>query len=529
MQKDSLVKGTAALSVGMLIAKVFGLIYRLILPNMIGTKAMGLYGMAYSVYTILLTVSMAGIPVAISKLISNEIAVNNYKNALKVFKTAFIAISLTGLIFSIILFFGASFFAERITGDSRAYLSLRAVAPAILLVSLMSSIRGYFQGLRKMTYTAVSQLLEQLFRVFGIILFAFLLLPYGETYAAAGAAFGNVLGAFVGLLYLSWNYFNIEFPKTDQLVPNFGSNLEIIKQIFYLSFPIIIGNLIMPIMNLIDATVVVNRLIYSGFSQDQATTMFAHLTQYANPLIMFPGTLGMALAMSLVPVVSENYTQGDVDKLNFIANLSLRLSIIIGVPSFIGLLFLAGPIVTLIFPNDPEASIPLRYLSPVVVFLIIKFATTGILQGLEKTMVPVRNLFKGAIFKFIITFLLTSLPVLNIRGAAIGTLVSYIVATAFNLKDVRKYIHFGFSVNKDIIKPLIASIIMGCISYFTYEFLIQFIGTRFSTLMAVIIGVITYSILMLSLKVVTTSEIEFIPKVGPKIVRLLNKFNYFKT
>ncbi len=537
MKKDSLLKGTAVLGAALIIAKIIGLVYRLILPNLVGTQVMGLYGMAYSVYTVLLTLSMAGIPVAISKLISGYIALNDYNGAKRVFKIAFIAITITGLVFSIILFFGAEFIADNVTGDSRAYLSLQAVAPAIFVVAIMSSFRGYFQGLQQMSKTAMSQVLEQLLRVAGIIIFAYILLPFGAEFAAAGAAFGNVIGSFTGLCYLAVCYFktpvkwaapqesfnngiarletNIEKLENDE------KSLSILKKILYLSFPIIIGNLIMPLMNLIDATVVVNRLTGVGFGQHEATAMFAHLTQYANPLIMFPGTLGMALSMSLVPAISESIAQNNTGQAERRAKLALRFAILIGLPSTVGMFILSGQIIDLIFPRDPEAAVVLRYLSPAVIFLILKFATTGILQGLGKTMLPVKNLFIGALLKLIMTYFLTSIPEINVKGAALGTVLAHLLATFLNYIDTKKYLDIKMRLMPDLVKPLLSTLgmVIGVLSGFW--FLNNHMSQNIATVITIGIGILVYTILVLGLKVVQKDEVNAIPRYGDKIVKLL--------
>lgn len=525
MKKDSLIKGTAVLGSALIIAKFIGLVYRLILPNMVGTQVMGLYGMAYSVYTVLLTLSMAGIPVAISKLISGYMAVNDYNGAKRVFKIAFMSITTTGLFFSFILFVGADYIATNITGDSRAYLSLKAVAPAIFVVAIMSSFRGYFQGLQQMSKTAMSQVLEQLLRVTGIILFAYLLLPMGVEFAAAGAAFGNVLGSFTGLCYLFLYYFKTPLQETGNItrVENEENAFNIVKKIFYLSFPIIIGNLIMPLMNLIDATVVVNRLTGAGISQYEATAMFAHLTQYANPLIMFPGTLGMALSMSLVPAISESIAQNYTEQAENRGKLAIRFAILIGLPSTIGIFILSGPIIDLIFPRDPQAAVVLRYLSPAIIFLIMKFATTGILQGMGKTMIPVKNLFIGALLKLIITFFLTSIPEINVKGAAIGTVLAHLLATGLNYKDAKKYLNFKILLVPDVIKPIVSSLGMSAAVILVFWFINMNISQNVATVISIGIGVIIYLALLVGLKVVEKSEIYMIPKYGPGFVKFLEK------
>ncbi|ACB83608.1 polysaccharide biosynthesis protein [Natranaerobius thermophilus] len=520
MEKDSLAKGTIVLGSGMVIAKIFGLVYRLILPNIIGTEAMGLYGMAYAVYTVLLTLSMAGIPVAISKIISNELSQGHYVAANDTFKVALLLLLTTGLIFTTVLYFGSTIIAHAITGDHRAELSLKAVSPAIILVSVMSALRGYFQGHLVMTYTAVSQLLEQFVRVFGILFFAYLLIPYGKIYSAAGAVFGNVVGALTGLGYLIWQYFNSKDIVKRQ-INNSSISISRIQQtaiqIMVLAFPIIIGNMIMPIMNLIDASLVVNRLMEIGFTQGEATSKFAYLTQYAAPLTMFPGTMGMALSMSLVPGISETVTKQNYDQLKGRVRLAIRFSLLIGFPSFFGLFVLATPIILLIFPNDPEAATPLRYLSPSVIFLLLKFATTGVLQGLNKPMIPVKNLIIGTFLKAILTYWLTAVPYLNVNGAAIGTLISYAVSSMFNLFYIIKITGIKISLVQDILKPAILSLFMGIIAFSTQILTLDLIGIRLAALLAIMAGALFYILLGISFKVIKKNEIQLIPKLGPKI------------
>lgn len=527
MQKESMLKGTAVLGTALIFAKFLGLIYRLILPNLVGSQVMGLYGMSYSVYAVLLTLSMAGIPIALSKLISSYTAVNDYEGAKRVFKIAFISINATGLMFTLALFLGANYIAENITGDPRASMSLQAVAPAIFVVSLMSSFRGYFQGLQQMTKTAVSQVLEQLLRVFGIIVFAYLFIPRGEEFAAAGASFGNVIGASLGLLYLLFCYM-----KTPIVVENKESfisyqekekSLDVIKKIFYLSFPIIIGNLIMPLMNLIDATVVVNRLTGAGFTQHEATAKFAYLTQYATPLIKFPGTLGMALAMSLVPAISESVSKNEILQAKRRARLAFRFALIVGFPSFFGMYLMAGPIIDLIFPTAPEASTVLKYLSPAILFIIMKFATTGILQGLGKTMIPVKNLFIGATLKLIITYILTSIPGINIMGAAIGTVLAQVLAMALNLVKVRNYLGAEVLMGSDVFRPFISSIIMAVGVLFSFKGLEVIVSQNIATIISIALGVFLYVVLLIGLKVIGKEELYMVPRYGPLIVRFLEK------
>ncbi len=196
---DSFLKGTLILTASGMFVKLIGALNWILLSRVLGGEGIGLYQMAFPIYLLALSISTAGIPVAISIVTAEKIAYKDYAGAHKVFKIVFIVLSITGFIFSLVMYFGAGWLVEyQIIRDSRAYWSLVALAPAVFIVSMLASFRGYLQGYRMMTPTAVSQIVEQLVRVMTMLLFASMLLPYGMNFAAAGASFGTFPGALAG-------------------------------------------------------------------------------------------------------------------------------------------------------------------------------------------------------------------------------------------------------------------------------------------------------------------------------------------
>ena len=208
MGRDKFLKGAFILTVAGILVKIIGSANRIFLSRLLGGEGIGLYQMAYPIYLLALSISSAGIPVAISIIVAERLALGDYRGANRVFKISLALMSFTGLCFAGLLFFGAEFLVEsQIVRDPRAYYSIIALAPAVFFATMLSSYRGYFQGFQVMTPTASSQISEQFVRVLTMISFAYLLLPLGIEYSAAGASFGAAPGAFCGLLVLLFCYY----------------------------------------------------------------------------------------------------------------------------------------------------------------------------------------------------------------------------------------------------------------------------------------------------------------------------------
>ena len=398
-----------------------GAFFRIALAALIGDEGVGLFQMAYPIYATLLAVSTAGIPIAISKLVAENLARRNYRGAYRIFRIALFLLAVSGLAISAVLYFGAGFFVRTVTQDSRAYLPLVSISPAIFLVTVMSAYRGFFQGQQQMMPTALSQIAEQIGRVAIALLLVAALLPRGLEFAAAGASFGAAAGAFFGLLLLMliWlkqkGKFMADLER--QRMQDGQPFKNIVFSIFALSIPITLGSLVMPLITIVDLAVVPHRLHAAGFDTGRSTALYGQLTGMASPIVHIPTIITVALAISLVPAISEALALGKTRLVQERSYLATRMTLLLSLPSALGLYLLAEPITVLLFKNA-EAGAVLAAMSLGVVFLTLYQTTSGILQGLGRTMDPVVSLFWGALVKTILTWWLTSLPALHIRGAA---------------------------------------------------------------------------------------------------------------
>ncbi|MGI6096770.1 MAG: putative polysaccharide biosynthesis protein [Dethiobacteria bacterium] len=538
MSKGSFVQGTFILTFAGFCSRFIGAFFRIILASIIGDEGIGLFQMAYPIYSTLLAISTAGIPIAISKMVSERLTYGDYRGAYRVFRLSFALLTFSGLLLSLTLYKGAAFFANHILEQPRAYYPLLAISPAIFLVTVMSSLRGFFQGQQLMTPTALSQICEQLGRVIFAIILVVILLPRGLEFAAAGATFGAAAGAFFGLLVLIYLYlrhrgkFHIAMRRQSGYQPE--SSLRLLQQIVLFSVPITLGSLVMPLVNLADMVVVV-RLQDIGFSPEKASALYGQLTGMANSLIHFPTVVTMALSVSLVPAISEAFALHNRRLIVGRTDLAMRLTMYVGLPSAAGLLILARPITIFLFDNA-GASYPLAVLSVGVIFLSLYFTTAGILQGMGKTILPTKNMFYGVAVKFALTWFLTGIPALNIGGAAAATVCGFFVASFLNIREMGMLTGWRMDVVNAIIKPLLAVIIMvvavlafsqGSI-LFAAGYLSERALNALVTIIAVVGGAAVYGIALLLSGAISEEDLATIPRLGRLLAAILDKFNLLR-
>lgn len=529
MSRKTFLQGAIILGVAGVIVKILGAFFRIPLANMIGDEGMGYYQTAYPIYVFLLVLSTAGIPTAISKIVSEKNAVGNRYGAHRVFKISFILMFAIGIVTSSILFFGAKYIVE-ILKNPGAYYSMIAIAPALLFTPIMAAYRGYFQGLQDMKPTAVSQIVEQFIRVAVGFSLAFVFISEGLEVAAAGASFGAAAGAVGGSVLLIWIYLGRRKSINEELKHSSHTSIEsasqILKRVFIIAIPITIGAAIMPIMNMVDVAIVMRRLQAVGFTPEAANSLYGQLTGMAGPIINFPQVLSMGIAMSLVPVISDAYERKDYSFLRLNVESGVRISMLIGLPCAFGLITLSEPIMLLLYPMQKASAVSaaasLSILAFGIIFLSLVQTLTGILQGLGKPSIPVVNLFIGGIFKIAATYILTGMPSINIKGAAFGTLIAYTIATVLNLNAVKKYTNSKFDIKLTVIKPLISAIAMSLSVYFIFHFLVDFFGSNLSTAISILVGAFVYGLTLIITKGITYQDLEVTPK-GKKMANLLIK------
>lgn len=540
MSKKTFMRGAVILGGAGIVVKILGAFFRIPLGNWIAADGMAYYQTVYPIYNLLLTVATAGIPVAISRMVSERISYNNYWGANRVFKVALYIMVVLGAVLFSLSFFMADSIIGLIKGMDDAVYAMRAIAPALLFVPIMASFRGYFQGMQNMRPTAISQIFEQFFRVVvGLILayvFVFVIVsPDSKAFAAAGATFGATAGSFMGLVTVFLIYMLLKSTKSHKKEmreshKEFGHNPEsasyIIKQVFIIAIPITLGAAIMPIMQSIDSVLVINRLTSTGWEILEAKSLYGQLTGYAASLVNMPQVITQAIAISLVPTISTAFTLKDNEFMQHNVQLGVRTAVIIGFPCTVGLLVLAEPIMLLLYPMQKadavSAANALIVLSLGVIFLALVQTLTSILQGVGKQNVPAINLLIGAVVKLILTYTLTGIPFLNVRGAAIGTVAAYAVATILNFIAVKKYTGTKFDISTIFIRPLISVTVMGGVALGVYTLCSMIAGNSISALISVGTAGIAYIILLFVTGSITEEELAEFPK-GDKLVSIYRK------
>ena len=306
------------------------------------------------------------------------------------------------------------------------------------------------------------------------------------------------------------------------------SSKEIIKQILIIAIPITIGSSILPLVNAADSMLVTRRLLDSGFSIDEARILWGQLSGYCNTMVGLPQVITQSVAIAMVPAVAGAFRIGNKGEVHENINLGIRTSMIIGMPCAIGIMALAEPILLLLFPKEPagvaSAAPTLMIMCISVALMSVLQTTTGILQGINKQMIPVKNLAIGAVAKIVLTYILVAIPSLNIKGAAIGSIFVYAIALVLNMGAVTKYTGTKIDMNLAFVKPTVASVIMGICAFASYKLVYMALESNtMATLIAIGIGVIVYGVLILALKAITKEEIGRIPS-GQKLVKILDKF-----
>ncbi len=541
MNKQSLVRGTTILAVAGIVVKVMGAFFRLPLVNWIGDTGMANYSPAYYIYAFLIILATSGLPVAISKMVSESIAIGNHYQAHRVFKLSTTLMCVMGFVFFILLFCFAPQIASLMNNPDAA-LGMRVIAPALLLVPIMAAFRGYFQGMQNMKPTAISQVIEQLFRVclgLGAAYYLFFkvsgeFLGESDKYVrgAAGANFGATAGSIGGFLMILFIYALARksilrrVKRTSKM--GSASSKRILKRVLVIAVPITIGAAIMPILNLIDSALVMNRLTAAaGFSQSEAQSLYGQLSGFVSSLINIPQVLTQSVAVSLVPIIAASNKTGDFEKLNDNVSLGIRMSVIIGYPCAVGLMVLAKPILLLLYPSQAESAANAASILVIMafglIFLSITQTLTGVLQGVDKQMVPVKNLLIGMAFKIVITWILVGIPSINVNGAAVGTVVAYIVAISLNMRAVKKYTGVKVDNNLTFVRPLISSAVMGVFAFGAYKLFMLAGHNSIATLLSVAVGGAVYVVMVFLTKSITKDELLVLPK-GDKIAKLVDKF-----
>ena len=534
---EKFLKGTFILTIASFVVKVIGSLNWIFVSRILGGEGIGLYQMAFPIYFFAMTISQAGVPVAISIITAERVALKDIYGAQRVFRISMFLMLLTGIFFSVLTYFSADWLIDwQFIRDPRAHLSIVALSPTIFFVTFLAASRGYLQGWQRMTPTAVSQIIEQIFRVIVMIALADLFLPMGLEYAAAGASLGALAGAVTGLIVLV--YFHIKLNR--DIEKTYGINLKpapetahesrfsIIKRIFKLALPVSAASIMLPVVSNLDLMIVPQRLEVAGYSVRQATELFGYLTGMAVPLINLATILTASLAVSIVPAISEARALKDTARIFRQTAAAVRISNFVCFPAFVIMFFLATPIASLIY-NAPGAGPAVMISAVSIILLGLHQVSTGVLQGLGHTTIPMVNMVLAAAAKVVLNWTLTAIPSLGIMGAAWATAADMGVAAFINLYFIHKYIGYKIEMGQ-LLKTIGASGAMALVVKFFYDLTIaEWHMEIFSTFGAIFAGGIVYLATMAIIGGMLEDDMARIPMIGRFGIKVFRKLGIFKS
>ena len=479
-RQRSLIGGISVLGVAGLICKVVGVLFRIPLANIIGGEGLGLFQQVMPSYNLLLAITSAGIPVAISRMVSHYVTIGEPGNARRVFKTALKLLTVLGIVTTIILLLFSRLIA-RWVATPEGYLSYMCIAPSLFFVCVMSAYRGYMQGMRRMMPTAISQLIEQVGKVAVALPLASIGFARGGEangwlLGSAGALLGTSLAECAAMLYM---IIQGRFFKAPPALPDEKAiaGRELAKRIVRISIPITLGACIVPLASTIDSAMLKRLMMGTGISAKLAGTHYAVYSGIVITMINVPTSLAMAMSTNLVPSIAAGMARKDRASVARDAGIGLRVAAVVGFPCSIGMSMLAKPIVYLCYGSSGRftfndlvlAGSLLEFSACTIILFTMVQATSGILQGAGKQKIPMLTLVAGVVCKIILNAILVSNRNISIHGAPIASLVCYTVSMVPNLYYACKYTGCRFSVMDVIIRPLAASAVMGGAVWVVYH------------------------------------------------------------
>jgi stage V sporulation protein B len=530
MKQQSTSKGFAILSAGTMIVKLLSLLYVPFLVMIIGDEAHGVYSSAYIVFTFVYVITNSGIPVAISKLVAEYAAFKNYRAAIKTFKIARGFLIMIGLIMSLLLLLLAGPIAD-VTDSSRAYLAIAALSPSILITSIMSAYRGYFQGMGNMTPTAVSQIAEQVINIVFSLLCAALLIGKSLELGVLGATIGTTVGALFALIYLIYMYNkSIKVMELEEFKKRRSLRAKVIfRKFMKYSIPITLSVAIQNAGNLVDMGNVKSRLIFAGFTQGITDIKFSALNKYTT-LINVPIAIITALSMTMLPAISAAVALRDRKLINERVNYAFKLCFLVAVPSTVAFMVLSKPMFKLLYPTAVVEGTPLLFYGAIVVVLmsVVQIQNT-VLQSIGKLYVTIFTMTLGLVFKVIVNYIFVAKPEINILGAIIGNIVYFIIPLVINARIINKTLKIRMKLISEAIRPLIASLCMGVFIYGIYypiQMIFEWMETSFAA-NAVLIGLsclvggVMYFIVLILIGGITREDLR---SISPKLLKLVPEF-----
>lgn len=583
-KKQSLLNGALVLVIATAFVEIIGVLYKIPLTEVIGTVGRGYTGTAYNIYIPIYNISMAGLPVAISKLVSQSMAEGYFNDVRKIFKVAFRLFFVTGLVGTVVLL--ALAYPYVVMQDAKGSLpSIIMIAPAVFVCCVMATYRGYYSGLRNQNPSAVSQMFEVIGKLaFGLGL-ASIVQKYGMScfeqglpvfgvecatseeailaltpYAAAASIFGVTMGAVTSLLFLVIRHKVVGDKITPEELKNAApakSGKEIAKMLIKIAIPVVVSTLVMNITNLIDSISIQNRLI-GAINADRS--VFENLYQTALALAgkldntqfkdylygayeialdfrnLVP-TITTTLGLSAIPVLSEAWTLKNKNTIKSSVESVIRVAMLISLPMGMGMAVLAEDILHIAYGTSSSISISASVMALYGCFTFIMAVAQpliNMLQAVGRSDIPMKSVSVAAVVKVLVNFILVSIPAINIKGAIIGTFCFYLITVSVNITSLVKITGVKISFKSVFFKPLFCSALCavgawacsGLCRHFmpAFELNSRIDTSTVAAVIGILAAVIIYVLALLFTKSIVREDIKMLPK-GEKICKILEKYD----
>ncbi len=540
-KKNSFFGGAAILTVGIILVKLIGALYKIPLGNIISEAAFADFNTAYYIYSLLIIVSTGGLPVALSKMISEAHALGRGNQVRQIMRVAMSTFCVLGTVCTLLMLFFPNQLAGLMNNSHSAY-SIMALAPALFFLCPLSALRGYFQGHALMTPTAVSQIIEALCKLVVGLAVATILVSQGveESISAAGAIFGVSVGCGLAFLYVLVCYRgHRRYVPASHDRPS--SAQAIFSTLLRLAIPITLASSVIALANLLDTSVVFGRLQdAAGFSEDEARVLKGIFDKAAT-LYNLPSSFMVPLTASVIPAVSAARAVKNYKQSAQISETALRTTALLAIPAGVGLAVLGQPIMRLLYPSTDVALAGwmLQVLGIASVFVCFMLVCNSIMQAHRQVSLPMATTIIGCVLKIIINYILVGNRDINIKGTPISTLVCFGIICVLDLVIIKLMLPRTLSYTRVFAKPILSAAVMGGAVYAVYGLLARVLGglapfqsvvegetvlsgtgNALATLTAIGVGGILYVVMIVLTRAISKEDLALMPK-GDKIARIL--------
>ncbi len=562
-KNQSFILGAAILSFCLLVVKVIGMLYKVSLSRLYGEVGAGLLNNAYELYTPLFTLASAGFPIAVSRMVSENMSRGRYRDIRRIKAVAVPFFIISGVIcFLLMILF--SFFYVRIINAPDSFISMLVLAPAIFFGCLVSAYRGYYEGMRNMVPTSISEIVEAFVKLAVGYSFAYFVMNYGEKvfgitnkddllkYSVAAAIFGITLGSFLSFMYIYLRFRIQGDGITKEMLknsPHPKSKKETFHILLRTAIPIGLGALIMTAAGTVDSALIQRRIItmmsrnpdallkqYVGLiSNEHVNKGVVHTYLwgcygYALTIMNLVVTVTQAFGTTAMPNVTDAFTKGNKEYLKNSIETVMRVTFVFTLPAGLGLTVLADPILHVVYGYSDGVTISVSILRLMGIAVIVFAAATpmcSMLQAVGRVDMPLKLYTVGMIIKVVANYIFCGIPQINVQGGSIGTLLCYTFVIIVSIYVLIKETGIVPNFKVALIKPLFASVICAAAAWAAYSLSVRFMPIVAATIVAVIAACLFYGAFLLLLRAITKEDILMLPK-GNKIVTVLEKYHLLR-